>query len=205
MLAVFKKKLQKSTCYATCSEVYMTAFIKAIIKQDYSGLIKTGSPAPIDVVVAWEKIFDEYLTISDDTHIRQLLALMKDVAILTNKISLIEFIVQKMAEKHHEGFAEQLRAMGFRFQYEDGPQLKRELEITIVQSKSLLLQLNQSKSELEELRNGEGKAASEMDYLIQLSELGKFQGYALDPDKLTVTAYCAILKRFKIYNTPKVV
>jgi hypothetical protein len=203
MLAIFKKKSQKNICYTSCSEVYMTAFIKAIVKQDYSGLIKKGSPKAEELALAWQKVLDEYLTISGDTNISTVLALLKEIEILSNKITLIEFVVSQMAQNYHQGFAEQLHAMGFRFKYEDGPELMRELELTIVQSKSLLVQLNQSKAELAELRGDDGKAATEMDYEMQLSELGKFQGYSLNPDKLTVTAYCAILKRFKIHNTPK--
>lgn len=181
----------------------MTAFIKAIVQNDYSGLIKSGKPPEGALRSAWETLFDEYLSLSGDSHISTLLALLKEIAILTNKLTLIEMIVQQLAVKHNPGLAEQLRKLGFRFQYEDNENLMRELELTITQSKAHLLTLNQNKAELEELRANQGSAATEMDYEMQLSELSKFQGYELDPDKVTVSRYCAILKRFKNFYKPQ--
>lgn len=202
MLAIIKKKLQKSECYTTCSEVCMTAFIQAIVKQDLTGLIKAGSPTPDQLQMAWETIFDEYLTLSGDTKIKQILSLQKDVVVLANKIKIIEFVVAQLRAGYHQRFADQLKSLGFRFQYNNGPDLGKELDITLVQTKALQVQLNQSLAEIEELKPKESEAATEMDYDIELTELSKFQGYTIDPDKITVTRYCAIVKRFKIQNAP---
>lgn len=197
MLAIFKQKLIKPALYTSCKEVSMTAFIKAIVKQDYSGLIKSGLPLKTDIDKAWETVFNEYTSISGDNHVSTLLALLKDIAILTNKLQLIEIIVNEMAEKHMPGLAEQLRKLGFRFQYEDGPELRRELEITIVQSKAMLLQLKQDQAELEELRKNDGGAATEQDYELQLSAIEEFKGVSINPDTYMVSRYCADIKRMK--------
>jgi hypothetical protein len=208
MLALFKSKkhllVKKSVCFSKCTEVVMTAFIAAIVHHDLTCLIKSGKPLQAELETAWDKIFNEYLTISGDSQIQQILALLKEIAIITNKLTLIEIIVNQMAIKHNPGLADQLRSLGFRFQYNDDENLLRELELTITQSKAHLLTLQQNKAELEELRKNEGGAATEMDYEMQLSELSKFQGFQLDPDKLTVSAYCAILKRFKNFYKPQV-
>jgi hypothetical protein len=204
MLAIFKKRLTLNTCFNTCNEVVLSAFIKAIVKQDYSGLIKSGSPSENELSTAWDKVFNEYLTISGDTHISTLLALLKSIAILTNKITLIEMIVQQMAVKHNPGLAEQLRSLGFRFQYEDGPELRRELEITITQSKSLLLLLQQDEAELKELRKDEGGAATEQDYQKQISAIEEFKGHSINEDVYTVARYVADIQRMKIRYQPQV-
>jgi hypothetical protein len=202
MLAIFKKRLTLNTCFNTCNEVVLSAFIKAIVKQDYSGLIKSGSPSENELSTAWDKVFNEYLTISGDTHISTLLALLKSIAILKSKIILVEIIVNEMAAQHNPCLAEHLRSYGFRFQYEDGPELRRELEITITQSKALLLLLQQDEAELTELRKDEDSAATEQDYQSQLSALEEFKGHSINEDTYTVARYCADIKRMKLrYQT----
>jgi hypothetical protein len=197
MLAKIKRLLIKPSCYESCKDVVFSAFVKAIVHQDLSGLIKSGSPLPSQLASAWDKVFNEYLIISGDTQISTLLALLKDIAIITNKLTLIELIVNQLAVKHHVGLADQLRSLGFRFQYADGPELMRELELTITQSKQHLLILEQNKAELQELQKNEGKPATEQDYQLQLSALEEFKGVAINEDTYTVARYCADIKRMR--------
>jgi hypothetical protein len=198
MLAIFnKKKAIISECFTSCYEVTMSAFIPAIVDHDYKGLTKAGNPNSQQLAEAWDKVFTEYLSISGDTQISTILALVKDIAILSNKLFLIETIVQQMENKHDFKLAEHLRSLGFRFQYEDGPDLKRELDITITQSKALLLELEQNKAELEELRKGDGEAATRQDYELQLSSLEEFKSCSINENIYTVARYVADVKRMK--------
>lgn len=183
----------------TCQKVMFTAFKNATLHDDLSGLIKSGTPTPTELETAWEKVFNEYLTISGDTHIQQILILMKDIAILTNKITLIELIVEQMRISYVGAFADQLRSLGFRFQYEDGPELLRELELTLNQTIQLRLRLQESQAEYQQLQVSDGAQVTDQDYEVYLSELEKFQGVAMNPDTTSVARYCAIVKRFKIH------
>lgn len=204
MLAFLKqKKVLISECFISCYEVSMATFIDCIVDQKFTGLAKSGKPNEAQLADAWDKVFTEYLSISGDTQISGILALVKDIAILSNKLFLIETIVQQMENQHDFKLAEHLRSLGFRFQYEDGPELKRELELTIIQSKALLLELEQNKSELESLRKDDSGAATRQDYQLQLSALEEFKGCSINEETYTVARYCADLKRLKERYKPQ--
>lgn len=150
-----------------------------------------------ELVDNWDKIFNEYLSISGDTHISAILELMKSITMIENKLKLIQFCVDQLAEKHLTGLAELLKEMGFRFGYEDGPELQGELELTVTQAKNMLIRLNQDKAELEELRKGEKGAATMQDYEKQYSAIEEFKGCVIDPEKYMVSRYTADVARMK--------
>lgn len=147
---------------------------------------------------AWEAIFNEYLTLSGDESISQLLSLLKSIAILTNRLQLIEIIVQQMAIKPVRELADQLRNMGFRFQYDTD--LENDLKKTVNQAKQYLLKLQQDQKELEDLRKSDGKAATEQDYEMQYSAIEQFKGVAIDPEVYTVARYVADVNRMKLQS-----
>lgn len=128
---------------------------------------------------------------------------MKDIATLSNKITIIQAIVDQLSTHYHEGLVNNLKTLGFRFKFnpEDPKQYLKDLQMTVTQSKSLLLRLDQRKKDLETLRGqDDGKTT---DYESVLTELGKFQRYRLNTKETTVAEFVAILKRFKEANKPK--
>lgn len=190
MLTLLRKKA-KPIVY-TCANLSMAKFVKCLVAAQYE--LVGGN-------TAWDIIFNEYLTLSGDESIGQLLSLLKSIAIVSNRLQLIEIIVQQMAIKPIPELAEQLRVMGFRFQYSDN--LERDLELTINQAKGYLLKLQQDQKELEDLRKSEGGPATEQDYEMQYSALEQFKGVSIDPDTYTVARYCADVKRMKIQYQPQ--
>lgn len=192
MLAIFKqKKQQPKELINACSKCSMAKFVDCLVNGN------------THVVDDWEAIFNEYLTISGDTHISTVLELLKSIAMIENKLTLIQLCVDQLASKHHAGLAEQLKKLGFRFNYEDGPDLMRELEITVTQSKTMLIQLTQEKAELNELRKNEGGSATVQDYEMQYSAIEEFKGVVIDPETYTVSRYCADVKRMKDRYNPQ--
>lgn len=148
------------------------------------------------VVDDWEAIFNEYLTLSGDTQISQVLELMKSIAMIENKLFLIQTCVDQLASKHNVGLAEQLSSFGFQFSYEDGEDLMKELELTITKSKGLLIQLNQEKAELQALKKDD-KPATAQDYEKQYSAISEFLGVYINPDNYSVSRYCADVSRMR--------
>lgn len=165
----------------------MAKFVKCLVRQSYD--LVGGE-------YAWETIFNEYLALSGDDSITQLLSLLKSIAILTNRLALIEIIVNQMAVKPIPELAEQLRKLGFRFQY--GDNLEADLKATVNQARTLLLKLQQDQKELEDLRKSDGKAATEQDYEMQYSAIEQFKGVSIDPEIYTVARYVADIKRMKL-------
>jgi len=186
MLAqLFKKPLPPKELINTCSKCSMAKFVDCLVNGN------------THVVDNWESIFNEYLSISGDTHISTILELLKSITMIENKLTLIQLCVDRLADGYHVGLADQLRSLGFRFKYEDGPDLRRELEITVTQSKSMLIQLEQEKAELETLRKSDGEKATIQDYELQYSAIEEFKGCVIDPDAYMVSRYVADIKRMK--------
>jgi hypothetical protein len=79
--------------------------------------------------------------------------------------------------------------------------MERDLKLTITQSKSLVVRFNDLNTDLERISKSEKSEANDYDAI--LSELSKYQGYRLDPKQITVSEFCAIVKRFKKDNKVK--
>ena len=189
MLTLLRKKA-KPIIY-TCANLPMAKFVKCLVASRYD--LVGGEKQ-------WEIIFNEYLILSGDESIGQLLSLLKSIAILSNRLQLIEIIVNQMAIKPIPELAEQLRNMGFRFQYTDN--LERDLQLTINQAKGYLLKLQQDQKELEDLRKSDGGPVTEQDYELQYSAIEQFKGVPIDPETYTVARYCADVKRMKLQYQP---
>lgn len=193
MLAIFKKKQQPAPIQElpqrelinTCSKCSMEKFVDCIVNGN------------THVVDDWGAIFNEYLTISGDTHISSILELLKSITIAENKLWLIEVCVQQFAGHYHGYIADELKGMGFNFQYEEGENLNSELNATITKSKQILIQLKQDKAELEELRAAQGEAATVQDYELQYSAIEEFKGTPIDPTIYKVSRYVADVQRMK--------
>lgn len=170
----------------------MAKFVKCLVSAQYD---------LVGGVNAWDTIFNEYLTLSGDESISQLLSLLKSIAIVSNRLQLIEIIVNQMVIKPIPELAEQLRSMGFRFQYTEN--LERDLQLTINQAKGYLLKLQQDQKELEDLRKSEGGPATEQDYEMQYSAIEQFKSVSVDPETYTVSRYCADIRRMKIQYQPQ--
>lgn len=191
MLTLFRKKTTPKQLIYTCQTLCMAKFVKCLVKAEYE--LVGGEKS-------WEVIFNEYLTLSGDESISQLLSLLKSIAILSNRIQLIEIIVQQMAIKPIPELAQQLRNMGFRFQYTDD--LENDLKKTVNQAKQYLLKLQQDQKELEDLRKSDGKAATEQDYEMQYSAIEQFKGVPIDPETYMVARYAADVSRMKQQYQP---
>ena len=166
--------------------------------------MKSGHPLDEALTAAWEKIYNEYIELSKDRAQGYLLSCFKDISFYGNKLYLIETIVNQLMIQRSQALIDELHAMGFRMQYDvfGSERYMFELRNTVTQSKQLIFRLNQRKLDLEQLKkNDGGKKDNEYDFL--LTELGKFQGYRIDPHTTTVSEFCAIVNRFKTANTPQ--
>jgi hypothetical protein len=171
-------------------------FVKCLVKGDLSYIGGRGK----DRKKAWENIFNEYLSLSENTSTKHYLSILKDIHTITARLIIIETIVNSLMLKYHPGLVKQLQAFGFRSAYLEGDGLAAELEKTIAQCKMQLVTLHQRKQELAGMEQVKGKEATERDYELQLSEMSKFQGYHINSKNITVSEYCAIMSRFKEQN-----
>lgn len=187
------------TYYTSCSELPLRKFVRCLVGGDVSFLRKNGWAKKDVLEEAWEKIFIEYLDLTKDPRQSQLLALMRDLTTLNTRAMLVYEICRQLSQKPHPALAEQLKRMGFRYDYDlnDPVKRKRATMATIAQARLLTYQAEQRKKDLEHLQKAGGKEMTEADYDELITELSKFQGYRLDPNKTTVSEFATIVKRYK--------
>lgn len=198
-----KRALSFGKCYTSCAELPLKRFIKVSVTSDLRHLTISGRPTKEQLEQAWQDILEDYASQTKSTTHKAYLNALKEIAQLKTKIFVIQETIQRMAERPNEGFAELLRSLGFRFTYnpEDREQYQKDLKLTVSQSKTMLIRIAQREKDLESFI--EHKDITELDYEDLLSEMGKFQGYRLDPKIITVSEFISILNRFKIANQPK--
>lgn len=198
-----KQALNSGRVYSSCSDLPLFIFIKVSVTSDLRHLKINGRPSKRQLEEAWENIFEEYTKLSKDTTSSAVLGCMKDIAMLKTKLALIQEIVLKMANRPNEGFANLLKGMGFRFDYDptDHEKYMNDLKLTISQSKTYMVRIKDREKDLADLKSNGGEV-KESDYDDLLGELSKFQGYALNAKEITVATFISVLNRFKKANNP---
>lgn len=164
-------------------------------------MVKSGFPTQEQLNDAWDTLFSEFTVLSESKQSNYLLSLLKEYYAIPNKITIIETIVNALRDRYDPELIRLLRTLGFRHKYDPHGDYIRDLQLTITQSKSLVVRWNDLNTDLKNATEGEKQEAN--DYDMILSELSKYQGYRLDPKSITVSEFCAIVKRFKKENKPK--
>jgi hypothetical protein len=185
--------------YDGCDDLPLFNFIKIITTDDLKWLVVSGTPGDDELKDAWDKVSLEYQELTQDTKSKQLTSLKAEIAYLTNQIFWTQSVVDQITWAYSPEWATLLNELGFRFRYEDGPELHRELEITIAQSKSLVVELEERKAELEELTKGNEKT-TEAGYYVLLADIGKYMGSIINPKEVTVTQFVGIYNLYKNGN-----
>lgn len=187
------------TYYTSCSELPLRRFIQCLVTGDTRYLIKRKGVIKGEATEdLWVKIFTEYLDLTKDPRQSQLLAFMREYQSYSMRACLVYQICRQLSQRPHQSLADQLRRMGFRYSYDlnDRAKMRRALDATIAQARLLTHQAEQRKKDLEHLQKG-GKEVTNADYDQLITELSKFQGYRLDPNKVTVSEFASIVQRYK--------
>jgi hypothetical protein len=162
-------------------------------------LIRSGRPTADQLQDAWDSIFSEFQILSDNKQSNYLLGLLREYYSIPNKITIIEAIIGSLQSRYEPELIRLLRDMGFRHKYDpESDSYARDLQLTITQSKSLVIRWNDLTSDIKRLEEGNKKNQTEAsNYDVILSELSRFQGYRLDAKVISVAEFCAVVKMFR--------
>lgn len=158
----------------------------------------TGEEKPCE---NWEQILSDYFTLSGNILAKKSLYLQREIQFIKNEIYIIQLCVNALSRSYSQKICDKLKAKGFRFAFTPDTYIN-DMNNVVSQSKHKVLRLHQLEAELKEL-GGSGKPAQAEDFYENISELSKFQGYQLNPNTITVSEYCAILKRFNKWQPTK--
>ena len=162
---------------------------------DFIQIVTTGKLGNL-TAQEWESVYSEYTEMSGSSSTNKSLDLAIQITYLTNRINIIQSLVQRLYMRRNDEVIALLVEMGMFFSYDD---LNADLDRVLIKLKGEELLLNMANAEYKELGLNEGEKATEFDWYNILSELAKFQGYAVNPKQTTVTEYCALEKRFRAH------
>ncbi len=192
-----------ATLHQSCSSLPLSNFLEILITGDLRWLIRDGVPTEAEISEAWTAILEEY-----GTHVRteksdSVFACWKRIKKLQADLQFIEKSVMVLKHQYDEEIAEWLSSKGFGLvEYStDREKYLRSLYAIETASKTLVVLLNQTETEYQSMTAGQADDTStpeekRMRYEKEIAILGKFQGFRIVKEKITVLEYCAILNNY---------
>lgn len=174
---------QKQDLYKNCYELPLYWFIEAVCEGDTNRIEN------------WDEVYSEYAMLSNDPKQVRLLNILKDISVLSNKITLIEGIAQQLSRKFNQELADILKSYGFPIK--ESPTYQNDLQMIITRAKSMVIRKNDRLKDLENMNSGAGERPKKSDFDNLLVELSKFMTFRIDSKVVTVSEFCAILNKYK--------
>lgn len=185
--------------YRTASECPISAFISVLVYED-TRYLKTSLWVPKRALAkAWEDIFDYYIEKTNRERHATMLSRLKDAAILRNKARLAASLLEVLALKYNKDVVDVLKKLGYRLAFDpkNPEQYRKDLDRV---ASEVVRQTNLIKEIESQYRQQEKNKVKAEDFDKILAHLGKFQGYRLDPDKVTVSEFVEIMALYKESN-----
>lgn len=190
--------------YRTCSELPLYNFIKIVVDDDLTWLYaedKSILTRNIDLNALWMDIFSEYTELSNNPQNKHVFALKKELAIINNKLTVIQTSVNYLSQFYDKRLCDMLVKMGFRYKFTP-ESLAEDLKLTVSSAKKLLIRRKEVQAEYDGLNKSSGKATEDYFYGL-IRDISRFNGFPIDPKKTNVTEFVKDINAFNLANTPK--
>lgn len=181
--------------YRNCDTLPLSRFIDVLVKGDLKRLIKFGFANKNSLKTIWDNIFIEYTDLTKNSTHQHLLTTVKEYTMLSNRIEIVQMLINSLAKRRHLGIINALKKFGFHQSFSPNS-MEKDIKSVIAKVKSWVFRANKLYEELKSTEKDE-KELKKSDFSDLLIELGSYQGYRIDPDITTVSEYVAILNRFK--------
>jgi hypothetical protein len=181
----------------------LNKFIVCICDEDYSGLIKTGTATSDQLLKAWNKIYDEYLTIIKDKEQSYLMQLTKEVYLLEFKINIINTIVTSLSIRHDPEILKELKRWApvwGQFNPGDEEKYLQELQTVINQNKRLIIELDSKSKELNDLIPKEKTNVTREYFDKLLVSVSKYMKYQVSKYTASVSEFATMLADMRMMN-----
>lgn len=181
--------------HKSCDTLPLSNFIDILISGNLKRLIVFGWAKPKTLGSVWDKIFQDYTEMTQDSNHKHLLSTVKEYTQLINKIEIVQMLITSLAKRRHLGIIQALKKFGFHHPFTP-KSMESDIKLVIAKVKSWVFRANKLYEELNKPENTQNQL-KRSDFSDLLAELGNFQGYHIDPRKTTVSEYVAVLNRFK--------
>jgi len=204
-----RNKLDCSKLITSASDLTLDKFIVCVCDENYHVLVKKNGVKEWQIKKAWDKIYDEYLTILKDREQTYVMQLSRDVELLEFKLNIINFCIKyldiknSMNEETDNEVLEVLKQ--FIPIFYDLNDIDREdyinkLQVFINYSKRFIVELENKSIELEKLipRN---KKKIEREYFDRLiTQVSRYVKYQVSKYTISVSEFANLLADLRTYN-----
>lgn len=177
----------------TCSELKMNSFIKALLG-DKDTLSEIGS--------FWEDIYNEYIGLRENKSSSYILSLMKEITYLQTKVFIITKCCEVLASTYSRELVMEVLQCGCKgkFDYSDPVAYSNDIRAAISFAKKYVGQISRKEKELKDYqeRHG-GKVIERKEFDIWAITLGKWMGYRIDYNVVTVSEWCHMMNQYEKY------
>lgn len=185
--------------YTACYDLPMSEFIRCMCDSDYTALVIEGSAEADHLAEAWQKIHQEYIALLGNSQDNYLLTLMMEVNRLYFRHLSITEAVKLLRAHRFDELVMMLKKEGFNYPFNpnDPEEYRKDLNKVTNRAKSLLVELEQKKKQLELLQQNQSTGKIDREYFDKiLITLSQHMGFKLEKDKTTVTEYIYTLKDY---------
>lgn len=190
--------------YKSCSDLPLYNFIQILVHDNKEMLYNRPNKAwykQADLQQIWDDIFLEYIEESGDSKSQGILQLLMDINVISNKLDIIQNCIKLLASvtdvSEYQPTIGILKTFGFRYEYSN-ESLISDLNRVVKSSRSLIIQRDQFKSQLEDLNKNESGKATEKDYFVHLANLSESLGFAINPKETTVMQYIGYVSMYNL-------
>lgn len=203
-----KEVFQSGILYHNITELPLYIFIKCICDNDLSGL-GTGN-----VEEVWNNMYAEYLDLIKDKDQTYKMKLIKEIEVLSLKLSKIQLIVTILSEQlklKHAGIEvvdeklllEKLKkeiSITGKFDMNDAKEYMNSLNMIINRAKRWIVEIENKKSELEKLKPKDGEGVVDRAHFDGLLiKLSKYMQFHVDKLKITVSEFINMIVDMRNY------
>lgn len=186
-----------------CHELKLDTFLRILFRQEYDLLLVSGSCSKEVVEAQWHKIYAQYVDLLDDPGQKDIYNCIKDIYIWKAKFERVEILVQLLSIGYYPPLVEELRKMGYSYAFDfenDLSGYKADLLAVYNRAKTLLVQINNRKKDLERLQvRSKGQEQGMADFDMTLIALSEHFKYSVRPSDITVSQYALMIKQVREY------
>jgi len=178
--------------YSSCTDLPLYNFIKVVITGELKWLIIWGWPSGL--AEKWERIFEEYGGLNPDKTQNAKLTCIKNIQVLKCKEYILQSWVYVLKTSKNQEYIKVAKQGLAKWGYHQSDNVDRILS----QLKLLKAEIKEFEEELlhyNKEKNKETGNLTEAEFDLTLVSLSKYFGIDVDSKKITVSKYCAFLKR----------
>lgn len=195
------ESISASMCHRSISTLKLQAFEDILFGDDpeLDGLIRKGDPSQEERQAAWMAILEEFSDKSATEEQKSLSDIARQITINRIRLQKVEICVTVLEAVYLKSYADQLRAMGFSYDFDpaDLVQYKKNLKSVVSRSKMMILEIKR----LEQLLTGYKPTQSDEKpdrcmFDIALVAISEVQGHMVTKE-ITVGMYCTLIQRLR--------